>query len=108
MKTHATPPAATVARKNTAIISSVMAASASASIRRITGVGRIERRGKPLFLAVVTRTVPEARPPDSGRTMLADQLAVGVLADQVVEEDVLGNDDVAFHSHDFGDVRDLA
>ena len=37
-----------------------------------------------------------------------DDIAFRVLAFHVVEEDVLGNDDVAFHSHDFGDVGDFA
>jgi hypothetical protein len=40
--------------------------------------------------------------------MPADQLAVGVLADDVVDEQVLRDDDVAFHAEHLGDVRDAA
>src|SRR5256714_6002526 len=70
--------------------------------------GGIQRSGKPLLLAVVARAFPEARPSDAGRAVAADDLAVGVLADHVVEEDVLGDDGVAFHAHHLGDVGDAA
>ena len=70
--------------------------------------GGVERRGEALLLAVVAGALPEARPADAGGAVLADDLAVGVLADQVVEEDVLGDDGVAFHAHHLGDVGDAA
>jgi hypothetical protein len=60
------------------------------------------------FLTVVTGAIPEARMTNTGRPMAAHDIAFGVFAFHVVEEDVLGNDHVAFHSHDFGDVRDFA
>src|SRR5438128_1776547 len=70
--------------------------------------GRIEGRGQPLLLVVVPRTFPELRATDAGRAVLADDLAVGVFADHVVEEDVLGDDGVAFHAHHLGNVGDAA
>src|SRR5580704_12646801 len=68
--------------------------------------GRVKRRRQPLFLTVVARTLPETRPSDAGRAMSSDNVPVGVLADDVVEEDVLGNDGVAFHAHHLGNVGD--
>ena len=70
--------------------------------------GGIERGREPLLLAVISRAIPEPRPSDAGRTMPADDVAVGVLADHVVDEDVLGDDGVAFHAHHLGDVGDAA
>src|SRR5882672_11274060 len=70
--------------------------------------GGIEGGGKPFLLAVISCAVPESRPSDAGRAMPADDVAVGVLADHVVQEQVLGNDGVAFHAHHLGDVRDAA
>jgi hypothetical protein len=46
--------------------------------------------------------------PNAGRPVTTANVAFGVLAFHVVEENVLRNDDVAFHSHHFGDVGDLA
>ena len=40
--------------------------------------------------------------------MAAEDVAVGVLTGHVVDEQILGDDDVAFHPHHFGDVSDLA
>jgi hypothetical protein len=40
--------------------------------------------------------------------MAADEAAVSVLAQHLVDEDVLGDDDVAFHAHHLGDVGDAA
>src|SRR5262249_18763236 len=61
---------------------------------RFGDFGGVDRRGKPLLLAVITRTLPEARPADAGGAMLADNLAVGILADEIIDEDVLGDDGV--------------
>src|SRR6202000_2445299 len=63
-------------------------------------------RGKPLLFAIISRAIPEPRPSDAGRAMPADDVAVGVLADHVVEEQVLGDDGVAFHAHHLGNVGD--
>src|SRR5438270_9648671 len=68
--------------------------------------GGVKRRGKPLLFVVISRAIPESGPPDAGRAMPADDLPIGVLAEQVVDEQVLGNDSVAFHAHHLGDVRD--
>src|SRR6266852_3247480 len=54
---------------------------------------------KPLFLVVIACALPEARPADPGGAVPADDLAVGVLSEHVVEENVLGDDGVALHTH---------
>src|SRR5262245_9885697 len=104
MKTQARPPTAVAARKPNARFCMFMA---RLSCIRLYFSG-IEGCGQPLLLVVVPRTFPEFRAADAGRAMLADDLATGVLADQVVEEDVLGDDGVAFHAHHLGDVGDAA
>src|SRR5207245_6675946 len=48
--------------------------------------GGVECRRKPLLFAVISRALPESRPADPGRVMPADDLAVRVLAHQVVQE----------------------
>src|SRR5215831_18313324 len=63
---------------------------------------------EPLLLAVIARALPEARAADAGRAVTPDDLAVGVFAEQVVDEDVLGDDGVAFHPHHLGNVGDPA
>src|SRR5204863_8048179 len=79
------------------------------ALERLAGdFGRVERGTKPLLVAEITRTFPETRAADSGRAVPADQLAIRVLAQHFVDEDVLRDDDVAFHPHHFGDVRDAA
>src|SRR2546423_13493779 len=72
------------------------------------GFGGIERRREALLLAVVARPVPEFRASNAGRMMLADDVAIGILADHLVHEDVLRDDDVTFHAHHLGDVGDAA
>ena len=98
---------ATATRKNRAMFCMAMAPPQACRLLG-RGLGGIERRGQPLLLAVVARPLPEPRPADAGRAMPADEVAVGVLAQQIVEEDVLGDDDVAFHSDHLGDVGDAA
>src|SRR6266478_2177496 len=68
--------------------------------------GGIQHRRKPLLFAVISCALPEPWPSDTGRVMAADDLAVGILAEQFVEEHVLGDDGVAFHAHHLGDVGD--
>src|SRR5664279_5504929 len=68
--------------------------------------GGVEGRGKPLLLPVIACAVPKAGTADAGRFVPADNVSVGVLADHVVEEQVLGDDGVAFHAHHLGDVGD--
>jgi hypothetical protein len=79
---------------------------AKTSRRRL--LGRIERGGEMLLLAVVARPLPEARTADPGRAVPPDQLAGRILAKQIVDEQVLGDDHVAFEAHHLGDVCDLA
>src|ERR1700683_1781686 len=64
--------------------------------------------GQPRLFSVISCAIPEPRPADAGRAMPADDVPVGVLAEQVVEEQVLGDDGVAFHAHHLGDVGDAA
>lgn len=40
--------------------------------------------------------------------MMTDDVAFGILADHVVDEQILGDDNIAFHPHDFCDVGNLA
>ena len=70
--------------------------------------GGIERGREPLLFAVIARAFPELRTADAGRAVPADDLAVGVFADHVVQEQILGDDGVAFHAHHLGDVGDAA
>src|SRR5262245_16584635 len=107
MKTQATPPTATAARMNNEIFCMVVL-PASAPARLVRYFRGIERGGEPLLLAVVARPIPEARAADTGRAMLADDVALRVLTGHVVDENVLGDDDVAFHADDLGDVGDAA
>src|SRR5450756_2195543 len=58
--------------------------------------GGVKRSSEPLLFAVISRAIPKAWPSDAGRAMPADDLPVGVLADDVVEEQVLGNDGIAY------------
>src|SRR3982074_1678861 len=106
MNTQVTPPIEAAARKNRAIICIVASLSASGLIGR--DLGRVQRGGKALLLAVIARPIPEARAAYAGRAVAADDVAVGVLADHVVEKQILGDDDVALHPQDLGDVGDAA
>src|SRR3954463_3737672 len=100
------PPTAAVARKARARTCMFMTVLTCSRLRRhFRGV---ERGGKALLVAVIARAFPEPRTADAGRAMPANDLAVGVLADHVVEEDVLGDDGIAFHAHHLGDVGDAA
>src|SRR5690348_4817701 len=75
---------------------------------RADGLGGIERSRETLLFAVVARPIPEFRTAYASRFMLADDVAVGILAGHVVEEDVLRDDDVTFHALHLGDVGDAA
>src|SRR5262249_35286126 len=99
------PPAAAVARKAKARTCMFMTVPCS---RLCRDFGRVEGCGKALLLAVLAGALPEPRPADAGRAVPADDLAVGVLAHEVVDEDVLGDDGVTFHAHHLGDVGDAA
>src|SRR3954470_19547569 len=97
------PPTATDARKNTAIESMALTPYFVGS-----RFGRVQRRSQPLLLAVITGAIPEARAADAGRAVMTDDVAVGVFTSHVVNEQVLGDDDIAFHAHHLSDVRNLA
>src|SRR5262249_62281689 len=65
-------------------------------------------RSQAFFFSVVAGALPESRATNAGGPMATDDVAFGVLTFYVVKENILGNDDVAFHSHYFGDVGDFA
>src|ERR1051325_696074 len=99
------PPAASATSAN---IASDCIAMASALVRFAGDLGGVERRAEALLVAEVFRAFPELRAADAGRAVAADEPAVLVLAHHLVDENVLGDDDVAFHAHHLGDVRDAA
>src|SRR5258708_28016114 len=70
-------------------------------------LGRLERRHELALFTEITGPVVKlgAQP---GVAELAGQLAVPVLAGDVVEEEVLQGDDVTLGAGDLGHVRDLA
>src|SRR6185312_16227462 len=103
MNTQARPPRAVAARNARASVCMLMDSSLV-----LDDFGGVERGREPIFFTEIPRALPEPRPPDSGRAVPADDLAVRVLADHVVEEYVLGDDGVAFHAHHLGDVGDAA
>src|SRR5712691_7485314 len=71
-------------------------------------LGGVERGREPLLFAVVAGALPEPRPADARRAVPADDVSLRILAHQVVDENVLGDDDVAFHPDDLGDVGNPA
>src|SRR6185369_13843561 len=103
MNTQATPPRAVAARNASASVFMLMDSS-----RILDDFGGVERGRKPLLFAVISRPFPEPRTSDPGRAVSPDDLAVGVFADHVVQEHVLGDDGVAFHAHHLGNVGDAA
>src|SRR5436190_13475544 len=103
MNTHARPPMVVAAIKASASVCMLMDSS-----RILDDFGGIERSRKPLFFAVISRPFPEPRTSDPGRAVPPDDLAVRVFADHVVQEYILGDDGVAFHTHHLGDVGDAA
>src|SRR5437762_3279370 len=59
-------------------------------------------------LAEVFGAFPEARTGDTGRAVAAGDLAVRILARDLVDDKVLQGHDLAFHAHHLGHVGDLA
>src|SRR5688500_978692 len=72
------------------------------------GIGGVKRGGEPSLLAIVAGAVPERRPADAGGAVPADDAAGRILAQHVVDEQVLRDDHVALHAEHFGDVGDAA
>src|SRR5579883_3494958 len=109
MKTQATPPIEAATKKNSAIICIGMTASVqSISVAFAYHLGRIQSRGEPLLLAIVAGAIPELRAADAGRAMAADEVALRVLPDDLIEEQILGDDHIAFRCQHLGDVGDAA
>src|SRR5262252_4224016 len=102
MNTHRTPPAATVPSRNMRRVCVGIGRSGLAALLFAGAFRRVEGGGEPLLLAEIARPLPEPRPADAGRAVTADQLALRVLTLQFEDEQVLGDDDVAFHPHYFG------
>ena len=69
---------------------------------------RGQNLGQALFLAEIARLLPELRPGDAGRAMPPGNAAVGVLAEDLVDEQILQGDDVTLEPDHLGDVGDLA
>src|SRR5215510_3998746 len=105
MNTHTTPPAATVTSEARATVCRSMMRRLSAGLG-VDDFGGVERGGEALLFAEITCAVPELRPSDAGRAVASDQVAARVLAEHLVDENVLGDDDVTFHPHYLGDVGD--
>src|SRR5213075_424378 len=63
--------------------------------------------GQLAFLAEILGLVPECRA-QPRELVAADDAAGGILALDLVDEEVLQRDDVAFHADDLGHMRDLA
>src|SRR5436190_19886663 len=80
----------------------------SASAWDFVRIRRVESSREPRFLAIVARAVPEAGPADAGGAVPADDAPVRVLADNVVDEQILGDDNITFHPEHFAYVRDAA
>src|SRR4030088_106473 len=78
------------------------------SVHRSRSFGGGERGSEALFLAIVTGAFPEARMSDARRAMPADHLAVLAFAQNVVNEEILGDRNVTLHAENLGDVRDTA
>ena len=70
------------------------------------GIGLFQRLDQIGFFVEIARPLGELRLGDTGRTVLAHQHAVAVFAHDVIDEDVLGDDDVALHAQHFGNVGD--
>src|SRR4051812_48607593 len=71
---------------------------------RLRDFRRIDGRGEPLLLAVVSGPVPETRTADPGRAVAADDLAGLVVLQHLVDEKVLRDRNVALHAENLGDV----
>src|SRR6185312_11937055 len=106
-KTYATPPTATAIRKAVGSMPRLPGIGLYPR-RRIGRVGSVERRRQPRFLAVIFGAIPKPGLADAGRTMAADETAVRVLADDVIDKEILRDDHVAFHAQHLGNVGDAA
>src|SRR5688572_33047877 len=96
-------PAATAARKPPAAMLMSMVGSRP-FVRGRAGASRdrlalrlhgVQGGREPLLLAVIAGPLPEARPTDAGRAVTSSQLAGCILAEDVVDGEVLGDDHIA-------------
>src|SRR5687768_14040239 len=71
-------------------------------------IGALEGLDEIGLFVEVARALGEIGLGDAGRAVKPRQHAVGVLPQDVVDEYVLGDDDVALHPQNFGYVRDAA
>src|ERR1700710_1961837 len=102
MKTQARPPMAVKARKASASVCMFIARSSVV----LGHFGGVEGCREPFLFTVIPGAFPETGASDAGRAMPSDDLAVGVLTHQFIDEQILGNDRIAFHAHHLGDVGD--
>src|SRR5688500_19870828 len=82
--------------------------SMAALLAAFAGIGGVEGGGETGFFAVIAGAVPESRPANPGRAVPPDDAAVRILAHDVVDEQVLGDDVGAFRSAKIGDSGDVA
>src|SRR5689334_4001333 len=78
------------------------------SLATVVHLGAGQRVGETLGLAVVLGALPEAWAGNARRAMAANDLAMRILARDLVDDEVLQRDDIAFHAQHLGDVGDLA
>src|SRR5690606_25489051 len=100
--TRAKPSAPTVTIASTATRIRFMASGIQQFA--LFGVGLFECFDEIGFFVEVAGPLGELRLGDAGRAVAADQHAVRIFADDVVEENVLRHDHVAFHPKNLGDV----
>src|SRR4051794_34265306 len=110
------PPAETADRQITAMV--VMSMIEGSGLRerkagscraaRPDDFHRVERGCEPLLLTKIAGALPEARTADAGRAVRAHDPARRVLTRDVVEDQILCRDDIAFHADHLRHMCDAA
>src|ERR1700680_464997 len=70
------------------------------------GLDAVERLCELALKAEISRTVPKSRPNNTGPDVLAFDAPVLVFAIHLIDEQILGDDDVAFSTRHFSDAGD--
>src|SRR5690606_16915443 len=68
----------------------------------------VEHGGKAAILIIVAGALPEGGSSDAGRAMAAENAAGSVFPLDIVENEILGRDDVTFQPNHFRNVGDAA
>lgn len=74
----------------------------------VFGVGPFEHLDQIGLFVEVAGSLGEFRLGDAGGAMATNQHAIGVFTEDIVQEDILRHDHIAFHAKHFGDVDDAA